>query len=86
MVAEKGSKVVGFMRCSVVDGNESMVIEAARVDPSHGHYGIYSPLISFLIGLTREEIPTLVRLRYSLWSGIYKAVKHSAIGLRSDGR
>lgn len=37
MVAEKGSKVVGFMRCSVVDGNESMVIEAARVDPSHRH-------------------------------------------------
>ncbi|RMX59043.1 hypothetical protein pdam_00010005 [Pocillopora damicornis] len=27
MVAEKGSKMVGFMRCSVVDGNESMFFD-----------------------------------------------------------
>lgn len=35
MVVEKGLKMVGFMRCSVVDGNELMVIEVVRVDFSY---------------------------------------------------
>lgn len=51
IVAEKGAKVVGFMGCSVVDGKESMVIEAARVDPDHRNQGIYSSLIS--LGLSK---------------------------------
>ncbi|XP_022793990.1 histidine N-acetyltransferase-like [Stylophora pistillata] len=35
IVAEKGSKVVGFMGMSVVDCEESVVIEGGRVVPNH---------------------------------------------------
>ena len=40
MVAEKGSKVMGFTTMSVVDCEESVVIEGGRVDPNHRNRSI----------------------------------------------
>ncbi|XP_022793991.1 histidine N-acetyltransferase-like [Stylophora pistillata] len=86
MVAEKETKVVGFIGCSVVDRKESMVLDAARVDPNHRHQGIYSSLIKFGIEQTREEFPTVARLRYSLWSGMYKAVRNAILKLQLEDK
>ena len=69
IVAEKGSKVVGFMGMSVVDCEESVVIEGGRVVPNHRNRSIIMLLRSLGFMLAREKFPKVARTRYTVWSG-----------------
>lgn len=77
IVAEKGSKVVGFMGMSVVDCDESVVIEGGRVDPNHRNKGIIALIMSLGFELTRQKFPKVVRTRYTVWSGAYQGVQNT---------
>lgn len=77
IVAEKGSKVVGFMGVSVVDCEESVVIEGGRVDPNHRHKGIMTSITSLGFELTRQKFPKVVRTRYTVWSKLNQGVQNT---------
>ncbi|XP_022793983.1 histidine N-acetyltransferase-like [Stylophora pistillata] len=75
LVAEIGTDVVGFEECSILDGEESVLLEAGRIDPDHRHQGILGLLRSLGPSLIREKFPKVFRTRYTVWSGAYQAVK-----------
>ena len=75
LVAEKGTEVVGFEECSIVDGGKSVLVEAGRVDPNHRRHGILGLLRALTPMLIREKFPKAVRTRYTVWSGAYQGVR-----------
>ena len=75
LVAEKGTEVVGFAEFSIVDGEKSVLMEAGRIDPNHRGHGILGLLRAFTLVLIREKFPKVVRIRYTVWSGAYQAVR-----------
>ena len=77
VVAEIATQVVAFAGFSVIDGEESVIMEAGRVDPSRRGEGIAGLPRCLGIELTRQKFPKLVRARYSVWSGVYQEVKNS---------
>lgn len=65
------------MGMSVVDREESVVIEGGRVDPNHRNKGIMALIMSLGFELTRQKFPKVVRTRYTVWSGAYQGVQNT---------